>query len=234
MLNYLQNYNTELEKLDGIEKFAEDPVEFKTESYGEVNSYGIAFTPLFLSIGLWVGGLMAYVVLYYDQKNRFWIFGSKNNKKILQNFGYIIIGALEGIITAILLKTGLGFEIQNMALYLFASSLIGMAFMSIIQCLIRNFDDVGKFIALIILVLQLAASGGTFPVETIDKGFQWLNSLLPMTYAIKLLREILVPTATNSKGLYIGILFGIIVVCLAITTVVDIIKKNNSAVKSEK
>ena len=169
---------------------------------------------------------MAYVVMYYDQKNRFWIFGSKNNKKILQNIGYIAVGAIEGVITAILLKVGLGFEIQNMALYLFASSLIGITFMSIIQCLIRNFDDVGKFIALIILVLQLAASGGTFPVETIDKGFQGISAFLPMTYAIKLLKEILVPTQTNFKGQYIGILLGITIACLLITTVVDLIKKN--------
>ena len=227
----IENTNTELEKLDGIEEFSENPVEFKTESYGDVKSYGVAFTPLFLSIGLWVGGLMAYVVMYYDQKNRFWIFGSKNDKKILQNIGYIAVGAVEGIITAILLKIGLGFEIQDMALYLFASSLIGITFMSIIQCLIRNFDDVGKFIALIILVLQLAASGGTFPIETIDKGFQGISAFLPMTYAIKLLKEILVPTATNFKGQYIVILIGITAACLVITTVVDIIKKNRKQEK---
>ncbi|MBQ3414167.1 MAG: YhgE/Pip domain-containing protein [Clostridia bacterium] len=231
----IETTNKELEKLDGIKEFAEDPVEFKTESYGEVKSYGIAFTPLFLSIGLWVGGLMAYIVLYYDQKNRFWIFGSKNPNKLLQNIMYLGIGAVEGIVTAVLLKIGLGFEIQNMALYIFASTIIGMAFVSIIQCLIRNFDDVGKFIALIILVLQLAASGGTFPVETIDKGFQGFTNILPMTYSIKLLKEILVPTATNFKGQYIAILIGIIIVCLGITTVVDLLKNNkNDKAKASK
>ena len=54
------------------------------------------------------------------------------------------------------------------------------------QFLIRNFGDIGKFVALIILVLQLAASGGTFPVETISKGFQCVTGILPMTYTIKL------------------------------------------------
>ena len=52
--------------------------------------------------------------------------------------------------------------------------------------------DIGKFLALIVLVLQLAASGGTFPVETINKGFQVLTNFLPMTYAIRLLKESLV------------------------------------------
>lgn len=216
--------NNELKVLEGMENIAENPVDFKTEAYGEVDSYGIAFTPLFLSIGLWVGALMCYVVLYYDQKNRFKILGSSATNKLLQNAIYILIGAIEGIITGAMLKAGLGYDVQNVILYYFTSMLIGITFMSIIQFLIRNFGDIGKLLALIILVLQLAASGGTFPIETIDKSFRAINPLLPMTYTIKLLKEILVPTATNYKGLYIGILIGITIVTLGITYIVDIIK----------
>ena len=225
----LANTKEQLKSLNGIEDFGAKPVEFKTEAYGEVNSYGIAFTPLFLCIGLWVGALMAYVVLYYDQKHRFKIFDHDYKNKILQNIAYIGLGALQGLIVAILLKLGLGFDIQNHALYYTASILVGITFVSIIQFLIRNFGDIGKFLALVVLVLQLAASGGTFPVETIDKGFQGITSYLPMTYSIKLFREILVPTATNFKGQYLGILVGITVVTLAITCVVDVIKNKKSA-----
>ena len=216
--------NNDLKKLSGIEDFAEDPVEFKTEAYGEVNSYGIAFTPLFLCIGLWVGALMCYVVLYYDQKHRFGILDHDNKHKFIQNIVYLALGAVQGVIVAALLKLGLGFEVQDIGLYYFASILIGITFTSIIQFLIRNFGDVGKFLALIILVLQLAASGGTFPVETIDKGFQAVTPFLPMTYSIKLLREVLVPTATNFKSNYIMILLAITICTLVITYIVDIFK----------
>ncbi len=96
--------------------------------------------------------------------------------------------------------------------------------MSIIQFLIRNFGDIRKFLALIVLVLQLAASGGTFPIETINKGFQVISPYLPMTYSIKLLREILVPTSTNLRSSYILILLCISIITFAITTVVDIVK----------
>ena len=154
-----------------------------------------------------------------------------HKNKILQNVIYIAIGAVEGLVTGILLKASLGYAVENMALYYGASILIGITFMSIIQFLIRNFGDIGKFLALIVLVLQLAAAGGTFPIETIDKGFQVISPYLPMTYSIKLLREILVPTATNFKAQYIGILIGISVVTFAITGVVDIIKKRNSLLR---
>lgn len=221
----METTKEQLKSLDGIEEFGEKPINFETEEYGKVDSYGIAFTPLFLCIGLWVGALMAYVVLYYDHDERFGILGITSENKILQNVIYIAIGAIEGLVTGILLKAGLGYAVENMALYYGASILIGITFMSIIQFLIRNFGDIGKFLALIVLVLQLAAAGGTFPIETIDKGFQAISPYLPMTYSIKLLREILVPTATNFKVQYIGILIGISVVTFAITGVVDIIKK---------
>ena len=229
----LANTNEQLKSLNGIEDFGAKPVEFKTEAYGEVNSYGIAFTPLFLCIGLWVGALMAYVVLYYDQKHRFKIFDHDYKNKLLQNIAYIGLGALQGLIVAILLKSGLGFDIENNALYYTASILVGITFVSIIQFLIRNLGDIGKFLALIVLVLQLAASGGTFPIETIDKGFQGITSFLPMTYSIKLFREILVPTATNFKCQYLGILVGITVVTLAITCIVDVIKNKKSTEKAK-
>lgn len=224
----MQDTKEQLKSLNGIEEFGENPVEFKTEEYGKVDSYGIAFTPLFLCIGLWVGALMAYVVLYYDHDERFGIFGMNAKNKILQNLIYLGLGAAEGLLTGWLLKAGLGFEVQNMALYYGSSILIGIAFMSIIQFLIRNFGDIGKFLALIILVLQLAAAGGTFPIETIDKAFQAVSPYLPMTYSIKLLREVLVPTASNFKGTYIGILVGIIAVTMLITFVVDIINKRKN------
>ena len=228
----IETTNNDLQKLSGIEDFAENPVEFKTEAYGEVNSYGIAFTPLFLCIGLWVGALMCYVVLYYDQKHRFGILDHNSKNKFIQNIVYIAIGAVQGVIVGALLKLGLGYEVQNIGLYYFASILIGITFTSIIQFLIRNFGDVGKFSALIILVLQLAASGGTFPIETIDKGFQAVTPYLPMTYSIKLLREILVPTATNFKNNYIMILIAITIFTLAVTYIVDIFKMKNK--KTEK
>lgn len=224
----MQDTKEQLKSLNEIEEFGENPVEFKTEEYGKVDSYGIAFTPLFLCIGLWVGALMAYVVLYYDHDERFGIFGMNAKNKILQNLIYLGLGAVEGLLTGWLLKAGLGFEVQNMALYYGSSILIGITFMSIIQFLIRNFGDIGKFLALIILVLQLAAAGGTFPIETIDKAFQAVSPYLPMTYSIKLLREVLVPTASNFKGTYIGILVGIIAVTMLITFVVDIINKRKN------
>ena len=106
--------------------------------------------------------------------------------------------------------------------------------MTIIQFLIRNFGDIGKFLALIVLVLQLAAAGGTFPVETIDKGFRFLNPMLPMTYSIKIFKECLVSTSTNFIGKNTFILIGIGVVLGLITLCVEIVKRKQNKENSAK
>lgn len=224
----IENTKTELTKLDNLETYAEDPIEIKEESYGEVKEYGISFTPLFLSIGLWVGALMCYVVFYYDQENRFKLLGKYAENKFIQIAIYFGIAVLQGIITGILLKWGLGFNIQNGILYYSSCVVIAIAFMSIIQFLILNFGDVGKFIALIILVLQLAASGGTFPVETIDKSFRWLTNFLPMTYAIRLLKESLVMIDNGFARNNIFMLLAFTIIPVSITLVTRYIKDKNT------
>lgn len=221
----LDTANEEIKKLDGIESYVEDPVEFKEESYGEVDSYGVAFAPLFIAIGLWVGALMCYVVLYYDQRHRFGVLDHDSKiHKILQNMIYLGIGAVDGIITGVLLKVSLGYSVVNMPIYLFVCMLVGLLFMEVIQFLIKNFGDFGKFIALIILVLQLAASGGTFPVETIDNSFKAFTSILPMTYAIRAFRDTLIYTDHSLLLKNIIILIGIFVGILIIQSAIDLFK----------
>ena len=81
--------------------------------------------------------------------------------------------------------------------------IVACAFESIMEFLIVNFNDIGKFVALILLVLQLAAAGGTFPIQTVSNGFQKLFNFLPMKYTIDLFKESLISIEGNllSKSL---------------------------------
>lgn len=216
--------NEQIKKLDGLSDFVEDPVEFKEESFGEVDSYGVAFTPLFLSIGLWVGALMLYVILYYDQKHRFGRLDHEAPNKVLQNLIYIAIGAIEGILTGIILKALLGFNVTSTGVFLLECMLTGMTFTTIMQFLIRNFGDIGKFLCLIILVLQLAASGGTFPVETIDKGFQAFTSWLPMTYTVRIFKDCLIQTDSSLIGKNTIILLFFFAILFVINMIIEVVK----------
>lgn len=222
-----------LSKLDGLDTYVKDSVKIDEKPKGKVKQYGVSFTPLFLSIGLWVGALMCYVIFYYDQEHRFKLL-DKENRGIKQNFAYILIASIFALVTSFLIKTLLGFSVTSSVTYYLSSILISVTFMSIIQLLIRLFSDVGKFLSLVVLVLQLAASGGTFPVETITYGFRWLNPLLPMTYSIKLIKEALISTDNGFifNNAIVLILFAVI--SFLITCTYDYIKGKNKGKEENK
>lgn len=199
----------DLEKTNNLTEYSKQPVTVEKKEVNKVDSYGTAFSPLFISIGLWIGSLMLYIVLFFDKEGRFKTLDATSNKLIKRTLSYHGLATISSIILGILLSLFLDFSITNYFLYLVAIVLAANAFTAIMNFLIVNFKDIGKFVALIILVLQLAASGGTFPIETVTKGFRWLHNFLPMTYTINLFKECLV---TIENSLLIKNL--IIVICI--------------------
>ena len=225
----IEDTKKDLESTKGLSEYSKNPVTVDTKPVNEVSSYGTAFSPLFISIALWVGALMMYVVLYYDKENRFPKLSIDNQNYLQRTVLYHLLATLSGILLGILLNILLDFHITNYFLYYALIVLVANTFIAIIEFLIVNFKDVGKFIALIILVLQLAAAGGTFPIETVSKCFRFLNPILPMTYTINLMKEALITIESSLLMKNLFIVLGILVVLVAFNVIHDIYhdKKNN-------
>lgn len=219
----------EVKKVDNLSDYSKEPVTVKTKAVNEISSYGTAFSPFFISIALWVGCLMMYIVLYYDKEERFKKLSINNKNRLQRTLCYHGLATLSAIILGILLMTLLDFEITNIFLYFISIILVANTFMAIIETLIINFKDIGKFIALILLVLQLAAAGGTFPIETVTKGFRFLNPILPMTYTINLLRESLVTIEKSLLTKNILVVVAIMIVFMTINIIVDITKQKKES-----
>ena len=193
----IENTKSEVKKVETLKDYSKAPVKIDTKEVNKVNSYGTSFSPLFLSIGLWIGCLMMFMVFYYDKEERFGVLGINSKEKVKQLLAYHGLITLSAIILGLLSQIMLDFNITNTPLYYISLIIIGNTFMSIMAFLITNLNDIGKFISLILLVLQLAASGGTFPIETVSKNFRWLNKYLPMTYSVNLLKEVLIKINNN-------------------------------------
>ena len=219
----------EVKKVEKLSDYSKEPVVAETKEVNKVTSYGTAFAPLFICIGLWVGCLMMFMVLYFDKEKRFGFLGVDSKKYLKKTLAYQGLASLSGLILGFLLQLFLDFDIQNYLLYYTSIVLIANCFLSIIEFLIDNFKDIGKFIALIILVLQLGASGGTFPIETVTKGFRFLNPCLPMTYTIKLMKESLISIESGLLTKNFIIVLGIFIVFFGLNIILSIYrqKKNN-------
>ena len=221
----IETTKKEVKKVSGLSNYSKEPVKIKTKEVNKVSSYGTAFSPFFISIALWVGSLMMFIVLYYDKAERFGVLGINSTKRLKRTLSYHLLATLAAIVLGLTLQLLLDFTITNVFLYYIAIIITSNAFMAIVEFLIGNFSDIGKFIALIILVLQLAAAGGTFPIETVTKGFRWMYNFLPMTYTVKLLREPLVSIESNLLTKNLLIVLGVFIVFFAINIITDIIKE---------
>ena len=229
--NKISSTKSEMKKVEGLSKYSKMPIKAETKEVNKVSSYGTAFSPLFISIALWVGSLMLFMVLYFDKEKRFGLLGIDSKKRVKRTLAYHGLASASGLILGILLQLLLDFSITNVLLYYVSIILIANCFLAIVEFLIETFGDIGKFIALIILVLQLAAAGGTFPIETVTKGFRWLHPLLPMTYTINLLKESLVSVENNlltQNMLYVFIIF---IVFFGLNIILNFMKQKKDKTK---
>lgn len=217
-----------VKKVETLSEYSKEPVKIQTKEVNKVNSYGTAFSPLFISVGLWVGCLMMFMVLYYDKEERFGIFSINDKRYVKKTLAYHGIITVSSIVLAVCLDLFLNFSVTNYGLYYLSFILVANVFMSIIAFLITNFKDIGKFIALILLVLQLGASAGTFPIETVTKGFRWMNGYLPMTYSIRLLKESLIKVQGSLLNKSLVILLIIFIVFFIANITRDIIKQKKA------
>lgn len=227
----LTEANDKITSLEGLNEYAADPVTIESEAYAPVPNYGTAFAPYFMSLSLWVGGLMIFFGIYFDPDNHFNLLSRKSTQVIKRSFAYLIIGLLQAVVLCIVLKIGLGLTVENLPLYFVSCCLVSMVFIAIIQLLLLFFSNIGKFLAIAFLIIQLASCGGTFPIETLPKFYNVMYPFMPMTYSVGLFKEAI--SGTGDASLIwknILVLLAILVVVMGLTVVFALMRKNKNEI----
>lgn len=183
-----------------------NPVEVKNEKVNEVPNYGTGFAPYFLSLGLFVGALLLSIVYPLREP-----VGTPKHALNWFMSKFVVltgIGILQALIAAGILLIGLGLEVQSVPLFLLYAIITSLTFITLIQFFVTCFGDPGRFIAIIILILQLTTSAGTFPLELIPKGLQIFNTILPMTYTVEGFKAVVssgdYPVMWQNAGILLG------------------------------
>lgn len=117
----------------------------------------------------------------------------------------------------VIVKWGLGLEVNNFGYFFLTALLTSYVFLALIQMLVSIFGDPGRFMAIVVLILQLTTSAGTFPLELIPSPLQVFNKLLPMTYTVSAFKASISTGDTSFLMQNYGVLAGFLVALLAIT-----------------
>jgi putative membrane protein len=162
--------------------FAE-PVTVQEKKINEVPNYGTGFAPYFLSLGLFVGALISTIVLpirgsSVPSASGFNIFVSRT-------LSFCSIGFVQSILAATLALYGLGLKVESVPLFYLFTLVTSFTFMFLVQAFVTWLDQPGRFVIIVILIVQLTTSAGTFPVELIPGWLKVLNPWFPMTYSVE-------------------------------------------------
>jgi putative membrane protein len=155
------------------------PVELQDDSIDLVKNNGTGFVPYFVSLSLWVGSMAIFFLIDF-----------KKGKKWLKLINTLIIATIQPIILALVLIKLLGLEVRYLATFFIFSIFLAWCFGMIQFCLNRYLKEAGKFVSIILLMLQLTSSAGSYPLETVPNFFKKISNYLPMTYSVKAYREI--------------------------------------------
>ena len=211
--------NNQLTALDGLAEYTKTSVVVDEDNVVDVPNYGTAFAPYFLSLSLWVGGIIIYMGIYFDPDNRFKVLSRNSQKRSVRSFAYLLIGLAQAFILGLILIFALDLKVDNLPLFFLSSCLVSVVFVSIIQFFMVVFKDLGKFLTMLLLILQLTSCGGTFPIETLPVMFRVMYAFMPMTYSVGLFKESISGVVVGNTLYNAGILFGMLVVFMTLTIV---------------
>jgi len=206
-----------------------DPINLKDASVDRVENYGTGFAPYFIPLSLWVGALVLFLIIRVDGKDQEEAEIPSSILALSKYLTLIKFGALQAIILDLVLIFALGLRPLNYILFFFFTILISWCFLAILQFLISALQDGGKFLGILLLMLQLTSASGTYPIETSPKFFSKISPYLPMTYAVKGLREIISGgNMANIKSEFIIIV--VIAVAFLMTLVLSFDKMRKSKI----
>ena len=162
------------------------PVKLDRHEIFPTPDYGSQVSPFYLVLSMWVGALITCAMLKPGTS-----IGTKYTP-LEMYFGksviFLIMGLLQSCVTIIGAHI-LGIYIANEAMFILSCLIVSEVFMLLVYSLVSALENVGKAVAIVLLVIQISGTGGIYPVEIMSPIFNILNPYLPMTYAITLIRE---------------------------------------------
>lgn len=175
---------------ESISSFMSSPVEIKTETYYAVDNYGSSMTPFYSNLAIWVGGivLIAIFKMEVDKDESMRGYGQTT-----LYFGrwllYISVGLVQGFIVCLGDTLLPGVQCNHPAQFILTGMVCSFVYVNIIYALSLTFKHIGKALCVILVILQIPGSSGTYPIEMTPAFFQKLHPLLPFTYGVNAMRE---------------------------------------------
>ncbi|KOG21687.1 YhgE/Pip domain-containing protein [Streptomyces viridochromogenes] len=168
-----------------------DPVQLVSRDMHKAPNYGTGFAPYFIPLSLWVGAMVAYMVISPMNRRALAAGASAWRIALTGWLPVVTIGVLQTLALMSVLHWAVGLQMVRAAGTVGFLFLVTACFAAIVQWLNARFGAAGRILVLAFLMLQLTSAGGTYPVQTSPGFFNALHPFLPMSYVVEALRRLI-------------------------------------------
>ena len=202
-------------------EFLSQPVTVTTQPVYETTNYGSAVTPFYTTLALWVGAIILVSLMKVKVVPK----GSYQNAKDYELFFgryilFFLLGQLQSLICVYGDLNLLGVQCHEPGKLYLIGAVTSFTFTLMIYTLTISFGDIGKAFAVVIMVIQIAGSSGTYPIELLPDIFQAIYRYFPFPYAINAMRETISGMYENDYSIYMGQLLIFAVASLVVGLVI--------------
>lgn len=185
-----------------IAEFFASPVTIRSESVYPVESYGAAMAPFYTMLAIWVGCIILNAILKVDTPIE--LIGATTGQKF---FGRYLIFALLSLIQTMVIMTGdlviFGMDCAHPGLFILSGVVTSLTCSMVAYSMAIAFGNIGKALFVVFLIIQIAGSGGSYPIELLPDFFQQVYLFFPFPYAINAMREAIAGLYHNNYLIYL-------------------------------
>ena len=178
------------ENTENFASYLASPVKMNTEVIYPIETYGSAMAPFYTVLAQWVGALLTAVLIKTGVKKRDDLPNPNMFERFFGRYGlYLFIGLAQALIVSLGDLLYVGIQCHSPLRFVLAACVNGICFTMINYALVFALDNIGLGLGVIVLVMQVAGSGGTYPVEVLPKVFRVLFPFMPFRYSMDAMRE---------------------------------------------
>ncbi|WP_306183473.1 MULTISPECIES: YhgE/Pip domain-containing protein [unclassified Streptomyces] len=196
-----------------------DPVRLAAQDLHHAPNYGTGFAPYFIPLSLWVGAMVAYMLIPPMNRRALAVGASSWRIALAGWLPVAAVGVLQTAALMAVLHWAIGLESARAAGTIAFLFLVAACFAAIVQWLNARFGPAGRILVLALLMLQLTSAGGTYPVQTSPGFFNALHPFLPMSYVVDALRRLITGGGLAPVWTACAVLAGFTAAALALTAV---------------
>lgn len=219
-----------------IADFISSPVNLEQRPIYEMDNNGSATAPFYVVLSIWFGALILIAIIHTEVKS---VDEFENLKNYQRFFGryivFFLIGQLQTVITVLGCLLYVGIQCDHPLLFWLAASFTSFTFTLFMYSLAYAFGNVGEAAAVILMVIQVAGSGGTFPVEVLPKVFQYLYKYMPFAHGMNAIREAIAGMHGKDYWVYLAGMISYIATALVFGLLISVpCKKLNKKIEESK